>query len=273
MSRILFLITIIFLLPYFVKASDEALFNDVKYKTYDTVTRSVIPKESIDGLIAKLKETPHAKHRSILIRLEDQDTIKNLTLEFIETKGQSLSAFQSISSSGAPWVLPNIADNLYVEESTDKLGLNYDEFSARPYYGISVHTAQLMRQLLQLSQDIPEGVREWAKQSRGTNNQDLRNSMRQWWNENQAAIETREYDKLTVPSGNPVANNQSRGAQPQPTSVKPEPPKPVQPQVEPAPFAVETPEPKPLSFPWLWIGTIVVISGVVAFFVIQRRRS
>lgn len=46
---------------------------------------------------------------------------------------------------------------------------------------------------------------------------------------------------------------------------------PVQPNT--APVTTETSEPELASFPWLWIGAILVVTGVAVFLVFQRQRG
>jgi len=182
--------------------NDEELYRSIRYKKYETITRSDIPDGKLPFIIGKLKATSIPKHQSILIRLQDEDTTSNLINKFIRTKGQDRSTFQILSSSQSPWILPDIGENLYLDEPAGKQGLDYGDFSATAQYGISVNTALLMRELLSRSHDVPDKVRNWAETVPSTQTDSLRDSMRQWWTENREAVKSGDYSQLGVPTDN-----------------------------------------------------------------------
>jgi hypothetical protein len=176
----------------------NSYFEDLYKHKYQTITREDVPPDELGGVIEKLRSmaTSSTRPQSILIRLEDDEFIKSQVNQFEESEGRRRGG---LTKARAPWVIPEVAKFLYIDDSPDAMRLPsgvdfYDEYS------LSMTTAGLIKGILRDSPDIPERVKQWASKppylKDGTK---FRDQLRAWWKLNKQIIEERRYDDIIIP--------------------------------------------------------------------------
>ncbi len=149
--------------------------------------------EDVIGSLRELDEEYTASHSRLLIRLRDEFTIEKYLTLFRESKGVNRGARQVLASSYSPWLIPPLVD--YLDAQSIELRM-HESSVGNPYWGLSAHSARIIRITVLRSEEFSDETREWVEELPYRNTEglkELRDTLTVWWEENQAHFENEEY--------------------------------------------------------------------------------
>lgn len=144
--------------------------------------------------------------RAALIRLEDEEQLTS-TLEAF--KSYDTPAARSVVSlfdlSAAPYLIPYLAEYLYLDESANIVYIRRPGDEPILYPPQSVSGARAIARILVRAGEFSDETRQWARSVAKLSDIDLRPVMRQWWPQNKKAFEREDYAAVKPLAGTPAA--------------------------------------------------------------------
>lgn len=230
---------------------------------------------------ALVKSNAHAT----LLRLNHTDTIESRIIPFVNSEGKQRGFSRIIVESASPYIIDELAPLLYKSEVPIARYWSAEGLSdlGPGYLGV-----ELIKELIIRAPEFNDEVKSWAAQELGSLRPNVIQSARAWWELNQAALLTNQFDKVQVPATYPAGVPPEEPAQQlaaPPAAIEPtlEPPAPVAPPPEPTPEPVKSsvaasiptpaaaPAPAAKKNPVWWIVGLIILAAGAAFMARMKK--
>lgn len=161
------------------------------------ITQGGIPPEYRDEVIAVLRsqaEQNRGSAASVLLRLGDSETVQKQVQIFVENNGADWFNRRNLLFSFSPAVVEAMAPLMFRDDEYRYFKAQHPEFEGA--WGVSYESPVIIRHLLRKIPEVPEPVARWADSIPSNPSPELRNTMRQWWEQNREHFESRDFDRL-----------------------------------------------------------------------------